>query len=133
VITQTSIPVLPVNTNVTVKAPEPPPSAAPAAAAAPPKPIPAGGRIEQAQLINKTVPVFPPLARQRAVSGTIRLSAMIDEHGDVKNVKVLSGDIVLGAAAKAAVQKWKYKPAMLNGNPIQSETLIQIVFGERDR
>ena len=51
----------------------------------------------------------------------------------VKNVKVLSGDIVLGAAAKAAVQKWKYKPAMLNGNPIQSETLIQIVFGERDR
>jgi protein TonB len=61
----------------------------------------------------------------------VRLTATIDEHGDVKDVKVLSGDVILGAAARNAVMKWKYKPALLNGKPVLTSTDIQVLFGER--
>jgi TonB family protein len=61
----------------------------------------------------------------------VRLTATIDEHGDVKNVKVLSGDVILGAAARTAVMHWKYKPALLNGKPVSTTTEIQVLFGER--
>jgi periplasmic protein TonB len=111
-----------------------PPTAKPPAPPSPPpaKPsVPAGGRLEQAQLIKRVVPEYPALARQRAVLGMVRLEAFIDEHGDVQSVKILSGDVVLAAAAKTAVQAWKYRPAMLNGKPIAMKTEVDIVFGDR--
>jgi len=116
-----------------------PPPAAPADAApapAPPLPqaaSPSGGRLEPAQLIRRTLPAYPALARQRALLGVVRLEAVVDEHGDVQNVKVLSGDAVLAVAAKSAVQTWKYKPAILNGQPIATKTEIDIVFGDRNK
>jgi protein TonB len=93
--------------------------------------MPSGGRFEQAQLIERALPDYPPLARQRGVFGTVRMEAVIDEQGAVKNVKIVSGDILLATAAKAAVLKWKYKAANLNGKPIASDVTIQILFGDR--
>jgi protein TonB len=117
----------------TVAAPEKLPAPSPAAAPATPvKPsLPPGGRLEQAQLIKRRLPEYPALARQRAVLGVVRLEVLIDEHGDVQSVKVLSGDVVLGAAAKNAVQTWKYRPATLNDRPIAIKTEVDLVFGDR--
>jgi TonB family protein len=63
----------------------------------------------------------------------VRLTAAIDERGEVNNVKVVSGDAVLATAAKNAVLQWKYKPATLNGRPIATTTEIQIVFGDQNK
>jgi len=58
------------------------------------------------------------------------MEALIDEHGVVKNLKVLSGHPILAAAAKNAVLKWKYKAATLNDRPIATSVVIQISFGD---
>jgi TonB family protein len=71
------------------------------------------------------------MSRRGAVSGTVKLDAVVDEHGYVKDVKVVSGDAVLGQAARNAVLKWIYRPSTLNGKPIATNVQIQIVFGDR--
>jgi protein TonB len=83
----------------------------------------------QAQLISRILPPYPALARQRGLTGEVRLVADIDARGDVKNVRVVSGDPVLGVAARNAVALWKYKPATLNGRPVSTPTEIRLVFG----
>jgi protein TonB len=130
-ISVTAIPFLPVASGITVKAPEPPQPAAGPAPAPPPKPVlPLGGKLEQAQLVSRILPAYPAIARQRGQTGTVQLTAVIDEKGSVKDVKVTAGDPVLAAAARSAVQGWKYKPAILNGKPIETSTQIEIFFGE---
>jgi len=133
-ITVTSIPGMPTGMTATINAPAPPPAAAPAPAVPEVKtPLPPGGKIEPAVLINRTMPDYPSLARQRALTGVVKLTAAIDERGNVKDVKYVSGDAVLAAAAKNAVWSWKYKPARLNGKAISATTEIQIVFGDRNK
>jgi protein TonB len=125
---------LPVVLNTTVNAPAPPPPAqtpAPSPAPAAAKPVVTSSQLIPALPISRPNPEYPALARQRAAFGVVRLTATIDEHGDVKNVKVLSGDVILGAAARTAVMHWKYKPALLNGKPVSTTTEIQVLFGER--
>jgi protein TonB len=124
-----TVPELPDSVAAGVKPPAPPP-AAPALPVKPPSSSP-GGRLEPAQLIQRQLPEYPALARQRAVLGMVRLGVLIDEHGDVQSIKVLSGDVILAAAAKSAVQTWKYRPATLNGHPITFKTEVDIVFGDR--
>jgi protein TonB len=104
-------------------------AAAPLPAAKPAPPI--GGKLEQAQLITRVPPTYPAAARQRAIVGEVRLIAEIDERGNVKNVKILTGNAALSAAAKSAVMLWKYRPATLNGQPISTTSEITIVFKER--
>ena len=79
------------------------------------------------------MPVYPALARLRNLYGVVRMDAVIDERGDVKNVKVVSGDPVLAGAAKNSLMMWRYKPATLNGKPIATNVSIQIVFGDRNK
>jgi len=109
--------------------------APPAPAQAPvAKPVlPPGGNFQQAELMTRTLPEYPMFARTRGVYGMVRMDAVIDEHGEVKNVKILAGDPVLAAAAKKTVLTWRYKPATLNGKPIAANVAIQIVFGDRSR
>ena len=76
------------------------------------------------------MPAYPPLARRANAFGVVRMEAQIDEHGVVRNLKVLSGHPILAAAAKNAVLKWKYRSATLNGQPIATSVVIQISFGE---
>jgi protein TonB len=128
---------LPGNLVGSLSAPAPPPPAPPeptaAAPAAADKPLPVGGRIKEAQLVSQTTPVYPVLASQRRVSGNVKLQAVIDQHGNVSDVKVLSGDPILAKAAKAAVQQWKYLPATLNDQPISTTAIVQIMFGDQKK
>lgn len=126
---------LPAGLLAPVNAPAPPPAAPAQPVVTDPgpavKPPATGGRFEGAQLINRVVPLYPALARQRSILGTVQIEARIDERGGVKNVKALSGDSILAAAAMDAVQQWKYKPATLNGVPTASNVTIQVVFGKQ--
>ena len=123
--------------NLVTTAPVPPAAAQPQPVVSTPAPaanaIPPGGRFQEPQLIHRTLPTYPTMARLRATLGTVRLDAVIDEQGSVKNVKVVSGDPTLASAAKSAVILWKYKPATLNDKPIATNLAIQIVFGDREK
>jgi periplasmic protein TonB len=98
----------------------------------PPKPTAArirqGGSVQAALLVNKVQPVYPPLARQTRISGTVRLHAIISKVGSVESLEVLSGHPLLVRAAMDAVQQWKYKPTLLNGEPVEVDTTIDVIF-----
>ena len=134
VISAEAIPGLPIADVKPSQAPAPPPAAGATlpAGAARPAPPPADS-FQEAQLVSRTLPVYPALARQRALYGVVRLEAIIDQHGDVKNVKAVAGDPVLAVTAKNAVAHWKYKPATLNGKPVATSVSIQILFGDRNK
>jgi TonB family protein len=116
--------------------PVPPPAAPPqpaAAEVAKPAAVHSGGKATEALLVDRTMPVYPAVARAHSVFGIVRLKATIDIHGAVKDVTVMSGDPVLAAAARTAVLKWRYRPATLNDQPIVSSALIQINFGDQNK
>ena len=98
----------------------------------PPKPVASrirqGGSVQAALLVNKVQPVYPPLARQTRISGTVRLHALISKQGTVESLEVLSGHPLLVRAAMDAVQQWKYKPTLLNGEPVEVDTTIDVIF-----
>jgi periplasmic protein TonB len=98
----------------------------------PPKPtasrIRQGGSVQAALLINRVQPVYPPLARQTRIAGTVRLHALISKQGTVESLEVLSGHPLLVRAAMDAVQQWKYKPTLLNGEPVEVDTTIDVIF-----
>src|SRR5580658_2497406 len=98
----------------------------------PPKPtasrIRQGGSVQAALLINRVQPVYPPLARQTRISGTVRLHAIISKSGSVESLEVISGHPLLVRAAMDAVQQWKYKPTLLNGEPVEVDTTIDVIF-----
>jgi len=58
----------------------------------------------------------------------VRLDASIDERGNVKSMKILSGDMTLSPSATQAVSSWKYKPATLNGKPVASTVTVEVIF-----
>jgi protein TonB len=104
------------------------------AGGAPPPPRPnvtrirQGGAVTAASLINKITPVYPPLARQTRVSGTVRLHAIISKEGTVQQLEVLSGHPLLVQAALDAVRQWRYRPTLLNGEPVEVDTTIDVIF-----
>jgi protein TonB len=98
----------------------------------PPKPtqtrIRQGGAVQNAMLINRVQPQYPPLARQTRISGTVRLHAIISKDGSVQQLEVLSGHPLLVQAALDAVRQWKYRPTLLNGEPVEVDTTIDVIF-----
>jgi periplasmic protein TonB len=112
--------------------PAPPPTSAmsaptPSAPAAAPK-AQQGGNIVQAQLISRRDPVFPKLARDSGASGVVELVATVGEDGRVKSVQVVKGHPLLRQAAADAVRSWVYRPTLLNGKAIESQTQIFLTF-----
>ena len=79
-------------------------------------------------LITKVQPTYPPLARQARIQGTVLLQAEISKDGTIENLRLISGHPMLAPAAIEAVKQWKYKPYMLNGEPVEVETQIQVNF-----
>lgn len=73
-------------------------------------------------------PHYPLEAKRQHIQGDVVLRALIDEKGNVASLQVVSGDPILVDPALAAVKKWKYKPWVLNGNPVEVETTITIRF-----
>ena len=84
-------------------------------------------------LIKKVAPDYPELARQSRVQGTVVLRAEIDKNGDIKDLALVSGHAMLAPAAIAAVKQWKYKPYLLNGQPVAIETEIIVNFSLKNR
>jgi periplasmic protein TonB len=79
-------------------------------------------------LIKKVSPAYPPTALHMRIEGSVQLQATISKTGDITEVKVLSGDKQLTRAATDAVKQWKYKPYLLNGDPVEIQTQITINF-----
>jgi protein TonB len=101
-------------------------------APAPPKPtqsrIKVGGNVTAARLQNKVTPVYPPLARQTRIAGTVRLHAIIAKDGTVQQLEVMSGHPLLVQAALDAVRQWRYQPTLLNGEPVEVDTTVDVIF-----
>ncbi len=79
-------------------------------------------------LISKVSPKYPPAAKEARIQGTVVLDAVIDKTGDVDKLTVESGPKELQASALDAVRQWKYKPFLLNGEAIDVETTISVVY-----
>jgi len=84
--------------------------------------------VMQGYLVQRVQPDYPPLARQARVQGTVVLAATISEQGRIENLQVTSGPPMLVAAAIEAVRRWRYRPFLLNGEPVEVSTSITIVF-----
>jgi len=84
--------------------------------------------VAQSLLIMKNVPNYPPIARAARISGTVVLHAVVSTWGSVMELSVVSGSPMLQQAALDAVKTWKYRPYLLNGEPVEFETTINVVF-----
>ena len=73
-------------------------------------------------------PEYPPLARQARIQGEVQIDAILDEQGNVIDMKVVSGHPLLYQAALDALKKWKYEPTYLNDRPIAIEMIVKISF-----
>ena len=98
-----------------------------------PKPKPVqrirvGGNVQAARLVNQPRPVYPPLARQARIQGTVRFNAIIGKDGKIENLTLVSGHPLLVPSATEAVKQWVYKPTMLNGEPVEVVTQIDVNF-----
>jgi periplasmic protein TonB len=109
------------------------PSAAPPPPPPPKKevkqgPLVVGGRVQAAKLIRQPQPVYPQIARQARISGTVELAAIIGEDGHIQQLTVVSGHPLLRQAALDAVKQWVYQPTLLNEQPVKVSTTIDVIF-----
>jgi periplasmic protein TonB len=88
----------------------------------------AGSQAMEAFLLHRVQPEYPPLAREVGVQGTVVLSAIIGKDGTIENLHVLSGHPMLVRAALDAVEQWRYRPYLLNGEAVEVETRITVNF-----
>ncbi len=78
--------------------------------------------------VKDVKPNYPPLARQARIQGTVVLHAVISKEGSIENLTLVSGHPMLAPAAIDAVKQWKYKPYLLNGEPVEVDTEVQVNF-----
>jgi protein TonB len=109
-------------------APPPPPAVKEA-----PKPketqrIRVGGQVIAANLVRRIVPTYPALAKQARISGTVRFNAIIGKDGTIQNLQLVSGHPLLVQSATDAVKQWLYKPTLLNNEPVEVITTIDVNF-----
>jgi len=98
------------------------------ASAGAPKRLRVGGMVMMSKLINKVPPRYPAEARERRIQGTVRIQALVDKDGIVRDTQVISGYPLLAEAAVQAVRQWRYQPTLLNGESVEVETTIDVVF-----
>jgi protein TonB len=91
------------------------------------RPIVSSG-VMAGNLIAKTAPQYPVIAREARIQGTVVLQATIGTGGEIENLRVISGPPMLQQAALDAVRSWRYKPFYLNGQPVAVETTVNVVF-----
>jgi len=87
-----------------------------------------GGQVQVAHLLKSVPPVYPAFARSSHVEGDVALDAFIDASGNVTELKVLSGPLILRQAAMDAVRQWKYDPARLDGRPVPIHLGLTVRF-----
>jgi TonB family protein len=91
-------------------------------------PVEVKPEVQEARLIHQERPVYPPEARKRHISGTVRLHAVIATDGELRELIVVEGVCPLAESAVRAVRKWRYSPTLLNVNPVQVQTYIDVIF-----
>jgi len=91
-------------------------------------PVRVGGDVKPPRLVFGPAPDYPVLARQARLSGIVVIDAIIDEHGDVKGMRVVSGHPLLVQAALSAVSKRKYEPTVLDGEPTPIDLKVEVSF-----
>ncbi len=87
-----------------------------------------GGNITAKMLIHKVQPKYPGEAIEKRIAGTVRLHVIIAHDGSVTQMEVISGDPILVKSALDAVRQWKYRPTLLNGEPVEVDTTIDVIF-----
>lgn len=87
-----------------------------------------GGNVQAANLLTQVKPVYPPLAKQARIQGVVVLEAQINKEGTIDNLRVITGHPLLIQAAIDAVKQWRYKPTLLNGEPVAVVTTITVNF-----
>ena len=112
--------------NAPIVAPPPPPPVKKVKAT--PKRIRVGGSVQKARLAKRVPPVYPALARQARIQGTVKLTAIIARDGTIQNLEVGGGHPLLVPAALDAVKQWRYKPTLLNGEAVEVVTQIDVIF-----
>lgn len=89
--------------------------------------------LSQAMLVRRVEPVYPRLAQLSGISGVVKLHAIISKDGSVQSLSLISGHPILAAAALEAVAQWRYRPYLLNGQPVEVETFITVNFRKAGR
>lgn len=105
-------------------------SAAPVVVVHPPTPhtVRLPSSMVEGMLVHKTIPTYPQIAVASHTQGTVVLQATIARNGAIENLRVISGSPMLRQAALDAVSTWRYRPYLLNGQPIEVETTVNVVF-----
>jgi protein TonB len=111
--------------NVAAPPPPPPPEVKQAQVT---KQIRVGGNVQAANLIKKITPVYPALAKSARIQGTVRFTAIIGKDGTIQNLQLVSGHPMLVQSATEAVKQWVYKPTLLNDEPVEVITQIDVNF-----
>jgi len=95
-------------------------------------PVPASihlsSKLVEGNIVYKSIPQYPAIAKAVGAQGTIVLQAMISKAGTIENLHVISGPPMLQQAAIDAVKTWRYKPYMLNGQAVEVETTVNVIF-----
>lgn len=107
-------------------------TSAPAAEASAPKKIVISAGVAAGQRTGGDMPHYPAIAKAAHIQGTVVLQATIAKEGTIENLRVISGPPMLQAAAMDAVRTWTYKPYLLNGDPVEVETQVNVVFSLPD-
>jgi protein TonB len=84
--------------------------------------------VSQGLIVKRVQPIYPSTALRLHLEGPVHLMATVGKSGNITTVKTLNGDPVLAQAAADAVKQWKYKPYLLNGEPVEIQTQVTINF-----
>ena len=85
-------------------------------------------KVMQVMIAKKVAPEYPADAKKDHVQGAVQLKVLIDKEGNVRDVQLINGHPALTQSAIDAVQQWKYKPYLLNGEPVEVETQVTVNF-----
>jgi protein TonB len=95
-------------------------------------PVPASihmsSRLVESNLIYKSIPQYPIIAKTAHIEGTVELQATISRTGTIENLRVIAGPEMLRQAAIDAVRTWRYRPCLLSGQPVEVETTVNVIF-----
>ncbi len=91
-------------------------------------PVRTGGDVQEARIVRRVIPIYPPLARQARVQGVVKLDGIIGRDGTIHQLRVISGHPLLVNAAVDAVRQWVYRPTFLNGEPVEVQAPIDVNF-----
>jgi protein TonB len=93
-----------------------------------PKKVTISNGIAVGLLVQKTAPIYPPIAKSARVQGTVVIQATISKNGTIENSHAVSGPTMLRQAALDAVKSWRFRPYLLDGEPVEVDTTVNVVF-----